>query len=145
MPTEYRKKDHSVFQCDYHIVIPTKYRRKIIDETIKAFIGGRIGEIEEHYPELIFKQVNTDKDHVHMLVSIPPSWSVGKVVGIVKANTAKAMKANFAYLKQVYWGTDSIWSEGYFVSTVGIDQKTIEAYITNQGKADSGQNNLRLF
>jgi len=134
-----------VFQCDYHIVIPTKYRRKIIDESMKAFILGRIREIEEHYPELMFKQVNTDKDHVHMLMSIPPSWSIGKVVGIVKANTTKAMKANFPYLKQVYWGTGSIWSEGYFVSTVGIDRTTIEAYITNQGKADSGQNNFKLF
>ena len=145
MPAIYRKKDHCVFQCDYHIVIPTKYRRKIIDESMKAFILGRIGEVEEHYPDLMFKQVNTDKDHVHILVSIPPSWSIGKVVGIVKANTAKAMKASFPFLKQVYWGTDSIWSEGYFVSTVGIDRNTIEAYITNQGKADSGQNNLKLF
>jgi len=104
------------------IVIPTKYRRKIIDESMKAFILDRIGEIEEHYPDLMFKQVNTDKDHVHILVSIPPRWSIGKVVGIVKANTAKAMKASFPFLKQVFWGTDSIWSEGYFVSTVGIDR-----------------------
>jgi len=145
MPVIYRTKDHSVFQCDYHIVIPTKYRRKIINEGVKVFILGRIREIEEHYPDLIFKEINTDKDHVHILASIPPSWRVGKVVGIVKANTAKAMKTEFPFLKQVYWGTDSIWSEGYFVSTVGIDQKTIEAYITNQGKADSGQNNLKLF
>ena len=145
MPTIYRKKDHFVFICDYHIIFATKYRKKIINEGIKAFILGRIREIEEHYPDIIFKQVNTDKDHMHILASIPPSWSVGKVVGIVKANTAKAMKANFPFLKEVYWGTDSIWSQGYFVSTVGIDQKTIEAYINNQGKADSGQNNLKLF
>jgi len=69
-----------VFQCDYHIVIPTKYRRKIINESVKAFILGRIREIEEHYPELMFKQVNTDEDHVHLLVSIPPITD--KVTGL---------------------------------------------------------------
>jgi len=76
MPSMYRKKDHCVFQCDYHIVIPTKYRRKIINESVKAFILGRIREIEGYYPELMFKQVNTDEDHVHLLVSIPPPVGV---------------------------------------------------------------------
>ena len=55
------------------------------------------------------------------------------------------MKAEFPFLKQVYWGTTSIWSEGYFVSTVGINESIIRRYIENQGKNDEGQNNLQLF
>lgn len=78
------------------------------------------------------------------MVSIPPSWSVGKVVGIIKANTARRMKAEFPFLKQVYWGTDSIWSEDYFASTVGINEGIIKRYIENQGKTDSGQTSLQL-
>ncbi|MFO0970924.1 MAG: IS200/IS605 family transposase [Candidatus Saccharimonadales bacterium] len=144
MPTLYRHKSHCVFLCDYHIVFPTKYRRSIINEGVKAFITSRIKEIQDHYPEVIFKTANTDKDHIHMLVSIPPTWSVGKVVGIIKANTARGMKAELPFLKKIYWGTDSIWSEGYFVSTVGINESTIRSYIENQGKQDSGQTNLRL-
>ena len=144
MPTVYRHKSHCVFSCDYHIVLSTKYRRKIINEGIKAFLLARIETITEHHPDLIFKKINTDKDHLHVLVSIPPQWAVGKVVGIIKQNTARSMKAEFPFLKKVYWGTDSIWSEGYFVSTVGINEATIRNYIEQQGQADAGQINLKL-
>ena len=105
---------------------------------------SRIEEIKEHYPELQFKKINTDKDHIHMLVSIPPQIAVGKVVAIIKANTARGMKAELPFLKQVYWGTNSIWSEGYFVSTVGINEAAIRRYIENQGQADAGQTNVTL-
>lgn len=144
MPTIYRHKSHCVFVCDYHIVFPTKYRRKVINDGVKAFIMSRIEEIKEHYPELQFKKVNTDKDHIHLLVSIPPQFAVGKVVGIIKTNTARGMKAELPFLKQVYWGTNSIWSEGYFVSTVGINEDIIARYIEQQGQADSGQSSLKL-
>jgi len=125
-------------------VFPTKYRHRVIDEGVKAFIMARIADIQDHAPDIQFKTVNTDKDHVHLLVSIPPTWSVGKVVGMIKANTARGMKAEIPYLKEVYWGTDSIWSEGYFVSTVGINESIIRRYIEMQGQADAGQTNLQL-
>lgn len=144
MPTVYRHSSHCVFLCDFHLVISTKYRRKIINDGIQAFMLARIETIREHYPQLQFKKVNTDKDHIHLLVSIPPSWSVSKVVNIVKANTARSLKADFPFLKEVYWGTDSIWSEGYFVSTVGINEEIIKHYIENQGQADAEQTNLKL-
>ena len=144
MPTIYRHKSHCVFACDYHIVISTKYRRKVIDDGIKAFILSRLEEIKNHYPDLILQNINTDKDHIHMLISIHPTISVGKVVGIIKANTARGMKATIPYLKKVYWGTDSIWSEGYFVSTVGIDGAIISNYVKKQGQIDSGQASLEL-
>lgn len=145
MPTIYRRKSHCVFVCDYHLVFPTKYRRKVINEGVKAFILARIETIKEHYPELQFKTINTDKDHIHLLVSIPPQMAVGKVVGIIKANTARGMKAELPFIKQVYWGTDSIWSEGYFVSTVGINEAIIRRYIEHQGQEDEGQSNLKLL
>ena len=145
MPTVYRRTSHAVFLCDYHLVFPTKYRRTVINEGVKAFIIAGIKTIHEHYPQIQFKKVNTDKDHIHLLVSIPPAMSVGKVVGIIKQNTARSMKAEFPFLKQVYWGTDSIWSEGYFVSTVGINEEIIRRYIENQGQVDEGQNNVTLF
>jgi putative transposase len=88
--------------------------------------------------------VNHDKDHIHLLVSIPPTMSVGRAVGIIKQNTARNLKQKFPFLKQVYWGTDEIWSEGYFVSTVGIDDALIRAYIAEQGKKDAGQTKFEL-
>ncbi len=70
--------------------------------------------------------------------------SVGKVIGIVKQNTSRELKQKVPFLKKVYWGTDSVWSEGYFVSTVGIDEAVIQAYIENQGKKDAGQTKFEM-
>lgn len=67
---------------------------------------------------------------------------VGAAVRIIKSNTARALKQKFPFLKQVYWGTDSIWSGSCFVSTVGINEKVIKKYIKQQGQEDSGQAKL---
>ncbi len=95
--------------------------------------------MSEHYPLIKIKEVNHDRDHIHMLVSIPPTMAVGKAVGIIKQNTARNLKQKFPFLKEVYWGTEAVWSEGYFASTVGVNNKVITAYIENQGKKDTGQ------
>ena len=133
---------HCVYHCDYHIVIVTKYRKKIFNEGIFAYFSIKLAEITSHHPLIRFKTMNHDKDHLHLLVSVPPTMPVGKAVGIIKQNTAKHLKQKFPFLKEVYWGTEAIWSEGYFVSTIGINQKIIEEYIENQGKKDSGQIHL---
>jgi putative transposase len=130
---------HCVYHCDYHLVLVTKYRKPVFDEGIFAYFTLKLAEISEHHPIIRIKQVNHDKDHLHLLVSIPPTMAVGKVVGLIKQNTARELKQKFPHLKQIYWGTDAVWSEGYFVSTVGIDQQVIKNYIEEQGKKDSGQ------
>jgi len=130
---------HTVYHCEYHLVIVTKYRREIFREGIFAYMKKQLAEITEHYPHLRFKEVNHDKDHIHMLLSIPPTMRVGKAVGIIKANTARKLKQKFPFLKDVYWGTDSVWSEGYFVTTVGANEAAIKKYIEEQGKKDLGQ------
>jgi len=133
------KLSHCVYHCDYHLVIVTKYRKKIFNNGIFSYFDIKLAEITSHYPLIRFKEVNHDKDHLHLLISIPPTMSVGKVVGIIKQNTAKELKKKFIFLKEVYWGTDSVWSEGYFVSTVGVNEKAIRKYIKEQGEKDSGQ------
>ena len=133
---------HCVYNCEYHLVLVTKYRKKIFNEGIFAYIDIRLAEISEHYPLIRIMKVNHDKDHIHMLISIPPTISVGKVVGIIKQNTARELKQKFTFLKDVYWGTESVWSEGYFVSTLGLDSAMIEKYIESQGRKDSGQTRI---
>ena len=130
---------HCVYHCEYHIVIVTKYRKKIFNKGIFAYFSTQLAQVTEHYPTIRFKTVNHDKDHLHLLISIPPTVAVGKAVGIIKQNTARKLKQKFPFLKDVYWGTDSVWSEGYFVSTVGITETIIQAYIISQGKKDTGQ------
>ena len=139
-----RKSSHAVFICDYHLVWPTKYRRKIFNEGVLAFLQEVMKDISKHYPELIVKEVNTDLDHVHILISIPPQIAVGEVVRIIKANTARELNLKFPFLRKVYWGTRSIWSAGYFASTVGINEDIIRRYIQRQGEEDAGQAQLEL-
>ena len=104
----------------------------------------KLKEINKYYTELVFEKVNHDIDHVHFMISIPPKRSVGSVVRIIKANTSRGMKQKFEFIKELYWGTDGIWSDGYFVSTVGLNEEMIRKYIDNQGKEDAGQAMLEL-
>lgn len=139
-----RKQSHCVYKCEYHLILATKYRRKVFNDGIFAYMLERMKEVSNHYPELEVLEIDHDHDHIHMLISIPPKMSVGEVVGIIKANTSRGLKKKFPFLKDVYWGTDGIWSDGYFVSTVGIDEQIIQKYIQNQGREDSGQAQLVL-
>ena len=136
---------HCVYQCDYHVVLVTKYRKGIYNEGIITYIHKKLAEITEHYPMIRFKAVNHDKDHIHFLVSIPPTVTVVKVIAIVKQNTSRELKQKFPFLRKVYWGTDAVWSEGYFVSTAGIDEAIIQAYIEHQGKKDTGQTKFEII
>ena len=136
---QYQKLHHCVYLCDYHLVLPTKYRRNIFNPGLFAHVKRKLLEIHEHYPTIVFKEINHDTDHLHMLISIPPTMSVGSVVRLIKTNTARKLKEQFPFLKKVYWGNDGIWSEGYCVSTVGIDEATIRKYIQQQGAEDAGQ------
>lgn len=140
MRNEYRKADHCVFLCDYHLVLVTKYRRNVIvNEGIWEHLKQKFYEVTEHYPRLIIKEINHDINHVHILVSIPPQVSVGSVVRLFKTNVSRNLKQKFKFIQKLYWGTDGIWSDGYFVSTVGVNTETIRRYIENQGREDIGQ------
>jgi putative transposase len=104
----------------------------------------KLAKVTEHYPQIKIGMVNHDKDHIHLLASVPPTISAGKVAGIIKQNTSRELKQKFPFPKQVYWGTDAIRSEGYFVSAVGIDEAMIQAYIEEQGKKDAGQTKFEI-
>jgi putative transposase len=144
MVMEFVHASHCVYYCRYHIVLVTKYRKPIFNEGIFAYFKLKLAEITDHYPEIRFKTVNHDKDHLHFLVSIPPTMGVGKVVGLIKQNTARELKQKFPLVKQVYWGTDAVWSEGYFVSTVGVNEQVIKAYVESQGQKDAGQTKFEM-
>jgi len=141
---KYKRLSHCVYICDYHIVLVSKYRKKIFNEGIFAYFDTKLLEIKEHYPQVEIKETNQDKDHIHFLISIPPTMIVGNVVRIIKSNTSRNLKQKFPFLKEAYWGTDGIWSDGYFVSTVGINEQIIKQYIVQQGQQDAGQAKLAL-
>lgn len=141
---DYRRQGHCVYYAQYHLVFVSKYRRKIFNEGALAYLKDILRRIKEYYPEVDIGEVNGEADHIHFLVSIPPKMAVGRVVNIIKSNTARALREKFEYLRKVYWGDTGIWSDGYFVSTVGLNEETIKKYIQRQGNEDSGQAKLEL-
>ena len=99
----------------------TKYRRRIFNEGIFAYIDDKLAEVSQHYPEVVFERVNHDKDHIHLLISIAPTMREG----IIKKNTSSELKEKFPFLKYVYRGSETVWSEGYFASRIGLNEETI--------------------
>ena len=141
---DYKKQSHSVYYTRYHLVISTKYRRKVLKAGFGEYLKKRIIGIGEKDPEIEIIEVNADQDHVHILLSIPPKYAVSDVVRMIKAKTGAAMRKKFPWLDKVYWDAEGIWSIGYFVSTAGIHEETIRKYIEMQGKEDSGQAKLEF-
>jgi putative transposase len=141
---DYKKQSHSVYYTCYHLVISTKYRRRILKAGIGEYLKKMIIGIGQRNPEIEIIEVNTDQDHVHILLSFPPKYAISEVVRMIKANTGDKMRKKFPWLDKVYWGADGIWSIGYFVSTAGINEETIRKYIEMQGKEDSGQAKLEF-
>jgi putative transposase len=141
---ELRKQAHAVYYTRYHVVVSTKYRRKVLRKAMGEYLKRKILQVGKFHPEIEIIEVNVDADHIHLLMAVPPKMAVSQAVGMIKANTGAAMRQRFPFLDKVYWGTEGIWSIGYFVSTVGIDEEVIRKYVEMQGKEDSGQAKLEL-
>lgn len=140
---EFYHQGHCTYYTRYHLILSSKYRRKIFNPGIPAYFREAIQQIRDYYPYLVIFEINTDQDHARILISIPPKIAVSKAVNIIKSNTATAMKKKFPeFFKKAYWGTDGIWSDGYFTSTVGANEKVIKQNIEMQGREDSGQAKL---
>ena len=100
--------------------------------------------VQRKYPEIKIEEVNVDKDHMHMLVTIPPKDSVSSVVNMIKSNVARLMRKKYKFLDKMYVKKSGIWSVGYFVSTVGLNEQSIRRYIEYQGREDRGQEQLEF-
>lgn len=139
-----RKQGHCAYQCEYHLVLVSKYRRKIFNDGSFAYFKEVMNQIREIMPEIIILTMNHDKDHIHLHLSIPPKIRVSDAVRSIKSMSGRLLKKKFEYMRKAYWGVDGIWSDGYFVSTVGINEYAIRRYIEHQGQEDLGQAQLEL-
>ena len=122
------------WDCKYHLVFAPKYRRQVIYKDIKADVGQILGTLcRRKGIEIIEAQCMPD--HIHMLVSIPPKYSVSEVVGYLKGKSSLMIFEKHANLKYKY-GNRHFWCRGYYVDTVGKNTAAIKAYIQNQIKED---------
>ena len=95
-------------------------------------------------PGVEIEKMGIDVDHLHLVIIIPPKYAVSNVVARIKSQTASKLRKKFPHLKKVYWKENLVWSPGYFVSTIGTNEKVIRKYVEWQGKKDSGQIQVNL-
>ena len=134
MKNEILHLSHSSYRCQYHIVFAPKYRRKEIYGKLRADIGEIIRKLcNEKKVELL--EAEACPDHIHILVSIPPYLSVAQFMGYLKSKSALMIFDRHANLKYKY-GQRNFWARGYFVDTVGKNEKAIRDYIRNQLEED---------
>lgn len=140
----FRKSTHSVYNTQYHIVWTPRYWRKILVKGIKEYLEKLFNNMEGLDEDIEVRKVNVQIDHVHMVVVIPPRVSVASVMKYMKSTSGVKLKEKFEFIKKAIYGRGGIWSRGYCVSTVGLNEKAIMDYIEYQYKEDSGQLKLEL-
>ena len=133
---------HSRWRCKYHIVFAPKYRRQVIYGKIKADVGKILRELCERKGVEI-EAAECCKDHIHMLVSIPPQLSVSQFMGYLKSKSSLMIFDRHANLKYKY-GNRHFWCRGYFVDTVGKYETAIREYINNQRTEDIMNDQISL-
>lgn len=132
--SEYIHKRHNVTIFIYHIVFPAKYRKAAFDTRVDSELKLVCLEIEKRY-QMKFLEIGTDEDHVHFLVQSVPTYSVSRLVQMIKSLTAREIFKRCPQVKTQLWGGE-FWSDGFFASTVGKhgDENMITKYVKNQGK-----------
>ena len=139
---ENRLSGHGVYRTQYHIVWISKYRRRILKPGLATYLNKMLPGMMRTMQGCEIEELNVQIDHVHMVMIIPPKYSVSNVVGRMKCKTASYLRRKFKWLEKVYWNENIVWSPGYFVSTVGLSESRIKAYVKWQGELDSGQAKL---
>ena len=139
---EIKSSSHSKWRCEYHIVFAPKYRRKEIYGKLKTDIGEILRKLcQEKKVEIM--EATACPDHIHMLVSIPPHLSVSQFMGYLKGKSSLMIFDRHANLKYKY-GSRHFWCRGYFVDTVGRNERAIKSYIQNQLEEDYTKDQMTL-
>jgi putative transposase len=130
-----RTLNHSTYQHQYHIVWGTRYHRNILKEYTREPLSVSIKQTIEKYPTLYLVKVNVGGAHVHIQIEIPPNIPVCKAIQVLKQRSSIDLKKRFKYIRELYL-EGSIWSVGYFSSTIGLNEEIIKRYIDQQGEDD---------
>ena len=127
----FKKLSHAVYDCKYHIVWCPKYRYRVLLEGKAKFVEVNVRMLCE-WKELEVEGLNVQKDHVHVILGIPPKYSVSEVMGMLKGKTAIKMFQKYPEMKEKpYWG-NHFWARGYCVGTIGLDEEKIKKYVQYQ-------------
>ena len=134
---------HTSWECKYHVVWIPKYRRKVIYDQLRKYLGSTFKDLAAQ-KECQILEGHLWPDHVHMLISIPPKYAVSQVVGFIKGKSAIHIARNFAGHRKSFTGQHFL-ARVYYVSTVGRDEATIREYIKQQEQEDRRLDQLSMF
>jgi putative transposase len=135
--------NHTRWECKYHVVFIPKGRRKLLYGQLRSHLGAVFREVARHRESTV-EEGHLRPDHVHMLLSIPPKYAVSQVVGYLKGKSAIYIARTFGGKPRNFVG-EHFWARGYYVSTVGRDEKTIREYIQHQEAEDKRLDQLEMF
>lgn len=141
---EIRYSSHSAYMTIYHVVLITKFRKKVLNPGFGKYTENAIRRAMEEIEGTEIEEINAQLDHVHMILLIPPRYSIAAVIRKVKVDSAKDVRKEFEWMDKVYWGTRSLWGKGYFVSTIGLNEEQIRNYVKYQQKQDLGQTKFEI-
>ena len=141
--TDHMSLCHTRWECKYHVVFIPKYRKKRVFGEIRRYLRDVLRRLAEQRESRI-EEGHLMPDHVHLMISIPPKYSVANVIGYIKGKSAIYIAREFAGRKRNFVG-QSFWARGYFVSTVGRDERAIRDYIRKQEHEDHRQEQRRLI
>ena len=139
---EWQSQAHVKWECKYHIVILPKYRRKVLYGQIRRRIGTILRELCRQ-KDLVLEEGKALPDHIHMLLTVTPKYSVAMTIGYLKSKSAIRIHREVLKIKGTLFGR-SFWARGYCVSTVGLDEHQIRAYIKEQEQLQKEQEQLEL-
>ena len=140
---EYETLSHTKWECKYHVVFIPKCRRKTLYADLREHLGEVFKQLAERKESRV-EEGHLMCDHVHMLISIPPKYSVSQVIGYIKGKSAIHIARVYGENRRNFVG-QHFWARGYFVSTVGRDEKVIREYIEKQETEDRRRDQLKLW
>jgi len=128
MPRQFRRLSHSIYECKYHIVFCPKYRYRILRDEVAEYTRRQIYRLCEQKDGVEVLELKVQPDHVHLVASIPPKYAVSNLMGYLKGKLATRLFARYERVGRRYWGRH-LWSRGYCVSTIGLDEDKIRKYV----------------
>ena len=135
MSKRFKKLSHTLYECKYHIIFCPKYRYRILTGEIREWVRREIIKLIRNKEGLEIIELNVQAEHVHLLMWIPPKYAVSQVMGYLKGKLAIRLFQRYEALRKKYQGRH-LWSRGYCVSTIGIDEEKIRQYVRWQEEKD---------
>ena len=128
MKSRLKKLSHTLYECKYHVVMCPKYRHRIFKDEIAEYAKQQLNSLCRQKDLVEVLELNILADHIHLVVSIPPKYSVSAIMGYLKGKLSIRLFQKYERLGKRYWG-QHLWSRGYCVSTVGLDEDKIRKYV----------------